>query len=404
MRLTEYEESMLNGKRGPLVKKCMEVLTTLGDIYGAEQMLEIRNVHSPGVSYRVAGDAGLNYVKEASCQGCFAVPTTLNTGGIDAAEWREIGFPEDFALSQLELNKAYEKMGGEPTYTCTPYLIGNLPLKGEHIAWGESSAIIFANSVLGARTNREGGPSALAAAVTGRVPAYGYHLDENRKANWIINVNMSLESNRDYAVLGYYVGQIVGNDVPLFVGMRRPLLDNLKALGAALASSGGVALYHIEGITPECPSRETVLTNSYEAISFGAQEYEEVVRKFQLAKPADLVVIGCPHCSINEMREIARCVEGKRLKTDMWVCVSGPIYALAERSGYIDSMKGAGVTLVRDTCPILCPTSDKGYKAVSTNSGKLAHYIRGLWNVDSELVQLNDCMDVALGRTTGGEH
>jgi predicted aconitase len=387
---------MLGGEYGTLVQKCMQVLTTLGDIYEAENMLEIQNVHTPGVSYRVAGDAGLDYVREASCQGNFAVPVTLNTGGIDAENWREIGFPEDFALNQLELNKAYEKMGGIPTYTCTPYLTGNLPLKGEHIAWGESSAIVFANSVLGARTNREGGPSALAAAVTARVPAYGYHLDKNRRANWAVKVEMPLKTDRDYAVLGYHVGHIVGNGVPLFMGMKRPRLESLKAMGAALASSGGVALYHVEGVTPECPSREAVYADSYETISFGRREYDEVVQKFKLNSPADLVVVGCPHCSINEMREIAQSLDGKKLKTDLWICVSGPVYALAERSGYIDIIKKAGATLIRDTCPILCPTSNKGYKAVSTNSGKLAHYIRGLWDVDSELAQFEDCIDVAL--------
>jgi predicted aconitase len=267
---------------------------------------------------------------------------------------------------------------------------------GEHIAWGESSAIVFANSVLGARTNREGGPSALAAAVTGRVPAYGYHLDENRKATWLVNVDTPLVSDRDYAVMGYYVGRIVGKDVPLFVGLSRPRLESLKAMGAALASSGAVALYHIEGVTPECPDRKTVLAESYKTIRFGREEYAEVVDKFRLKEEADLVVIGCPHCSINELKELAGALDGKTVRTDMWICVAGPVYSLAERCGYVDLLKKTGATFIRDTCPILCPTSGKGYKAVSTNSGKLAHYIRGLWDVDSELVEFEDCVKAAL--------
>ncbi len=397
MYLTDIEKEMLEGKQGKLVQKCMEILVTLGEIYGAEKMIEINNVHSPGVSYRVAGDAGLDYVKEASTQGKFAVPITLNTGGIDGADWERKGFPADFSLCQLELNEAYEKMGGLPTYSCTPYLNGNVPLKGQHVAWGESSAIIFANSVLGARTNREGGPSALAAAVTGRVPAYGFHLDENRKASLLVKVNMDLKTDRDYAVLGYYVGQIIGIGVPVFTNMKPPRLEGLKAMGAALASSGGSALYHIEGVTPEAPTKEAVLEEQYKTIEFGQEEYDTVVKKFTLKQKPDFIVIGCPHCSITEIEEIAKALEGKKVTTDMWICLSGQVYYLAERSGFVKTIEEAGATFIRDTCPVLCPTFvDKGYKACITNSGKMAHYIRGLWNMDSALSQLDDCIAAAL--------
>ena len=287
-------------------------------------------------------------------------------------------------------------MSKNPIYSCTPYLNGNVPLKGEHVSWGESSAIIFANSVLGARTNREGGPSALAAAVTGRVPAYGYHLDENRKASYLVKVKMELKTDRDYAVIGYYVGQIVGNEVPVFTNMKRPRLESLKAMGAALASSGGVALYHVEGITPEAPTKEDVLEEQYKTIEFSQKEYDTVINKFSLKQRPDLVVIGCPHCSINEMGELAKALDGKKINTDMWVCVSGQVYSLAERSGFVKTIENAGATIIRDTCPVLCPTSDKGYKAAITNSGKLAHYIRGLWNMDSSLSQFEECIAAAL--------
>ncbi len=388
---------MLAGDQGPLIRKCFQVLVTLGDIYGAERMIEIKNVHSPGVSYRVAGDAGLDYVKEASCQGRFVVPTTLNTTGIDSENWRAKGFPEDFALSQLELNAAYEKMGGLPVYTCTPYLTGNLPMLGEHVAWGESSAIIFVNSVLGARTNREGGPTALAAGVTGRVPAYGLHLDENRRANWLVRVEEEPENDRDYAALGYHVGRLVGQDVPVITGLKkRPRLEALKAMGAALASSGAVALYHLEGITPECPNREAVLADKYETISYGPKEKAEVLDKFTLGEEPDLVVLGCPHCSLVEMREAALALDGRKLKTDLWICVSGPVYEAARRAGFTSILEKSGATIMRDTCPVLCPTSAKGYRAAMTNSGKMAHYIRGLWNVDSALRTLEDCLKAAV--------
>lgn len=396
MYLTDKEKEMHTGKYGALVQKCMEILVTLGDIYGAERMIEINNVHSPGVSYRVTGDAGLQYVCDASEQGLFCVPTTLNSIGIDSDNWREIGFPEDFSFAQLKLNQAYLKMGALASYTCTPYLTGNIPSAGEHVAWGESSAIIFANSVIGARTNREGGPSALAAAITGRVPAYGYHLDENRKATHLVHVGMPLKTDRDYAVLGYFIGQIVGNKVPVFENITsRPTLENFKALGAALASSGAVALFHVAGYTPEALIKEAVLPKTYETIEFGKNEYQSVVNKFTLDEPADLVVIGCPHCSINELRELALALDGKKIKRNMWICTSKQVLALADRMGYTEKIKKSGATIVLDTCPVLCPTSDKGYRAAITNSGKMAHYIRGLWNMKSSLSQLEDCLAAA---------
>ena len=260
MHLTQHEQDMLEGKYGQTVQRSMKVLVALGKIYGAECMVEVQNVHSPGVSYRVAGNAGLGYVKDASRDACFCVPTTLNTIGIDEEDWQKIGFPEDFSHKQLELSAAYRMMGAIPLNTCTPFLCGSLPKFGEHVAWGESSAICFANSVLGARTNREGGPSALAAAVTGRVPKCGFHLDENRKAKFLVNVQREPVTDKDFAVLGYAIGRQVGTEVPVFKGFtRRPTTENYKALCAALASSGAVALFHIAGFTPEAPTVEAVL-------------------------------------------------------------------------------------------------------------------------------------------------
>lgn len=172
--------------------------------------------------------------------------------------------------------------------------------------------------------------------------------------------------------------------------------QNFKALGAALASSGGVALYHVEGFTPECPTKEAILKENYEEFSFGQPEYDSVVDIFTLDIPADLIVIGCPHCSINEFEQLSEALKGKKLKRDMWVCSSKQVKALADRMGYGQDIEAAGARIVLDTCPILCPTSDKGYKAVATNSGKLAHYIRGLWNVKSALLQFEDCITLAL--------
>jgi predicted aconitase len=375
---------MLDGKSGEFVQKSMKILVALGKIYGAKRMLKIKAAHTPGASYRVAGDAGLEYVKEAALQGVTKIPMTLNTGGADAYDKESLEYPDDYYKAQLELNAAYEALGGIATYSCVPYIVGAAPLFGEHVAYGESSAVVFVNSVLGARTNREGGPSALAAAVTGCVPEYGFHLDENRKATYLVEVSYDLKTNRDFAVMGYHIGRIVGKDVPCFTGIaERPSIEDFKALGAALASSGAVALYHVEGFTPEAPTKESVLAGQYRVIRFGREEYAEVVKEFTLSQPADLVVVGCPHCTINEIGEIAKRLEGRKCAVEMWICLPSQVHAIADRMGYVKTITDAGAVLVRDTCPILCPTSSKGFKGVATNSGKLAHYIRGLWNTVS---------------------
>lgn len=397
MYLTDEEKSMLDGEQGELVQKCMKVLVTLGEIYGAKRMLKINSVHSPGVSYRVTGDAGLNYVKEASKTGCFVVPTTLNNVGIDMNNWEAVGFEPEFAQKQIELSDAYREMGAVMSNSCTPYLYGNIPMKGEHVAWGESSAIAFVNSVLGARSNREGGPSALAAAITGRVPEYGLHLDENRKGTCRFEVAVELDSDTDYASMGYYCGAIAGRGIPVFTGIkRRPTMENLKQLSAALASSGAVALFHIVGVTPEAPTLEAVVDKDIPAYTFGPEEYKKAFREFSYSGDVDFVVFGCPHASIQEIKIIASALKGKKVKAETWICTSHQIRDLADQTGYRQPLEDAGVVFMCDTCPVLCPTLDRGYKNVVTNSGKMAHYIRGLWDVKSRLAQVEDCIKAAV--------
>jgi len=405
MHLTAEEQNMLDGVYGETVRRSMKVLVALGEIYGADHMVEVKNVHSPGVSYRVAGDAGLSYVKDASKEVKFRVPMTLNTIGIDSQHWQALGFPADFSCKQLELSRAYEEMGAIPTNSCTPYLNGNLPMFGEHVAWGESSAVAFVNSVIGARTNREGGPTALAAAITGRVPAYGYHLDENRKGTHLIRVERELKTEKDFAVLGYFGGKLVGKDVPVFEGIsRRPTLEQFKALGAALASAGAVALYHVVGFTPEAPTRQAVIGDDAEPVIFDQAAYDKVCEKFSQRGPIDFVVLGCPHVTICEFEEIAHLVRGKKLKSALWVCTSRMIRDLADRMGFVRDIEEAGGEIICDTCPVLCCTlTQRGYKTVATNSGKMAHYAPGLWNLQPALLNTDQCIQAAIAGAWGEE-
>lgn len=406
MYLTEEEQKMLNGERGPSVQKAMQIQVQLGEIYGAERMIPVKSAHMPGSSVVVAGEGALKFIEKMG-ENCeeFAAYTTLNTAAVDLDRPEEIGFKDGDVQRQKRLTCAYEKMGGIACHTCTPYLIGHVPMKGEHVAWGESSAIAFANSVLGARTNREGGPSALAAAITGRVPAYGYHLDENRKGQYIIDVQARLSDVSDFGSLGYWVGQKVGSGVPVFTGIGREVnTDQLKMLGAALASSGAVALFHIVGVTPEAPTLEAAMGGNEpkERWTFGEAEKAEACAKLNKhqGQPVSLVALGCPHSSLNEIITIAKLLEGRQVKATFWVLTSQPVKHFAYRSGYGQIIEAAGAKLVVDTCSVLgemsAPMEKIGMTAMATNSAKLAHYAPGQWNIPTYYGTTEQCVNAAV--------
>ena len=407
IKLTVEEESMLAGKCGYPVQKSMEILVQLGEIYGAQKMIKISSVHMPGASVVVAGEAGTKFVeKMAGQQGQFCVLTTLNPGAVNFDAWRETGYSEETYRLQRRLTTAYEAMGGIACHTCTPYFIGNCPRRGEHIAWGESSAIAFANSVLGAYTNREGGPSALAAALTGCVPEYGYHLEENRHGQLKINVRTALQGIADFGALGYWAGALAGSKVPVFTGIANPSTDELKMLGAALASSGAVALFHVVGATPEATTCDAAFggRTPEQVLDFDAQLLAEAKRSLNKVdgQEVSVVCIGCPHTSIVEIGAIALGLKDKKVAShvELWVLTALPTRALAERCGYAKVIETAGARFVIDTCPILSPMAElakkKKYSALVTNSAKLAHYAPGQWALPTYYGSLQTCLNAAI--------
>jgi hypothetical protein len=272
----------------------------------------------------------------------------------------------------MRILRAYEKMGVETTNTCTPYLIGILPKRGEHIAWSESSAVIFANSALGARTNRESGMSALASAITGKTPYFGYHLDENRIAELLVDVRAKLDDISDFGALGIHVGAMAKQRVVAFEGIDTVTVDEVKALGAALAASGAVALFFIKGITDEWG-----VVDKPEKVEFGSRELKESKEELNSSKDAELVAIGCPHCSLEEIKEIAERVRGKKLKRKLWVCTARKIKTKANKLGLTKIIEDAGGRIVADTCMVMCPLEDIGFGCTAVNSGKAAHYLPG---------------------------
>ncbi len=396
MHLSKEEKEILEGAQGIAKQKAMEILVALGNIYEAENLIPVTSVQVSGVSYKNLGDAGLEFLQDwAESGGRIQVPTTLNPAGMDLDQWRELGFPENFAQKQLQVISCFRNFTIPPLCSCTPYLAGNLPLFGQHLAWAESSAVSFANSVLGARSNREGGPSALASAIIGKTANYGLHLERNRKAQYLINVKCPLLNEADYGALGYLTGKRVGAGIPYFRGISvHPGLDYLKALGAAMAASGAVALYHIENVTPEA-KMYNMLLDTHETIEIHnlAEGYESLNSSIT---DIDMVSLGCPHASWEEICQIASFLEGKKVKTRLWITTASTIASLARRCGLEKKIQDAGAFLVSDTCMIVAPIQDLGIRSLATNSAKAACYAPSHCGVHVRYGNLTQCLNAAI--------
>jgi len=395
MALTAEERAMLEGDRGPGVRQAMEIVLALGRIYDAQRLVPVSSVQVAGVSYRNLGEAGLAFLREWADQGArSSVLATLNPAGIDLEAWRELGFSEDFAQRQMAVVEAYQALGVLPTCTCTPYLVGNVPRVGEHVAWAESSAVSYANSVLGARTNREGGPSALAAAITGRTAAYGLHLDGNRRASLRVEVRCPIDSLADFGALGYLVGKQARNRVPYFEGLMVDAKTELKALGAAMAASGAVALYHVAGVTPEADRPETLMPGHQ---TFVVDDLGPAYNALNAAaKDIDLVWFGCPHAGLEEMARIVRLLDGRRVSSALWVTTARETRARAETEGLVDAIEASGGRVIADMCVVVAPMHELGYRTLATPSAKGAWYVPSHAGLAVRYGTMEQCVEAAV--------
>ena len=393
VELTQEEQEMVDGKKGEAVQKAMEIVVALANIYGAKDLVPVKSVNVSGVSYKNLGDAGIGFLKEWAEMGAkVTVPTTLNPAGMDLKDWKTQGFTEEFAKNQGKVIEAFVGMGIPATCTCTPYLIGNEPSLGDHISWGESSAVCFANSVLGARTNREGGPSALAAAICGRTGNFGYHLDEKRVGNVVVEVNCPMEKGSDFGALGNIIGKALKNDVPYFKGIKAADVIQLRALGASLAAWGGVALFHVEGITPEAKQKSMLgeeprvitidsLAEGYAAMNCDSDEI-------------DAVTIGCPHASVEEIEKVAGLVKGKQLKAMLWVTTARTIKEKVPDA--VKTIEEANGHVLADCCVVVSPFKTLGHKHLATNSGKMAYYAPNNCGVTVRFGTMEQCIQAAI--------
>lgn len=398
MQLNREEREMLAGRHGRAARKAMEILAALGEIYGAERMIPVSSVQIAGVSYDNLGEAGLDWLEEMADGGGKArVLATLNPAGMDVENWQALGIDPEFAHNQLRVIEAFGRMGVVTTCTCTPYLSGNLPHFGEHIAWAESSAVCYANSVLGARTNREGGPSALAAALTGRTPAYGYHLDHNRQPDFRVEVRSRLEETQSFGALGKLIGERMQAErkrIPYIQGIAHASLEELKSFSASLATYGGAALFHMPAITPEA--------GLYHApenwIDVEPADLEAAAASLCDAVPAeiDFVSLGCPHLSLSEIARLAELLNGRKVKIEFWVTTSRPVKHIADRMGYTQQIEDSGAKFAVDTCCVVAPIRGR-FKALATDSAKACFYAAGKNRFKTHFGSFEEVIRVALG-------
>ncbi|SDL95156.1 hypothetical protein SAMN05421874_13376 [Nonomuraea maritima] len=424
MRLADDEKAMRDGAEGPAVAAAMDLLIRYGEALGAERLCDTRNVAG---TMTQPSPIKATLVREGGWNKAFAtinldsdeefdiphmrVPTCQLQHGFSDDALGVAPYPASMVELQADAESFYGAHGVNILATCTPYQVGNLPVRGEHCAWMESSAVVYANSVLGARTNCEGGASTGAASLTGKIPCWGNHLSENRYGTHLIESAVPVEGSLDWGMFGYFVGDIVQENRPVLVGdLRQPDLTDLKHFGAATASSGGVELYHIPGITPEAPTPEAAFGGrpAPEKIVYGEPErraVHETLNNQGESEDVDFILLGCPHASLDQVARVARALDGRRLNpgTELWIMLPRALRVVAERNGYTESIRRAGGRVLTDSCPAMSRSAPEGTRVFATDSAKQAHYLPAILGIEAWFGTLEDCVDAAVTGKWRGE-
>jgi cis-L-3-hydroxyproline dehydratase len=412
--LSDYDRALLSGDRGPAPRMAMSIITRMAEIQGASELLDISQAHIDSTIYM--GEAGLEFAERlAGWNAKVAVPTSLNVSGLDECHWREWPVPEDWAHKAQRQMRAYQSMGCVPMWTCAPYQTSMAPKFGQQIAWSESNAIVFANSVIGARTERYPDLLDICAAITGRVPALGLHLTENRAGQLLIRLDdipqRLQEDDSFYPVLGILVGRLAGHRIPVVSGLTvTPAEDQLKAFGAATASSGAVALFYIVGVTPEAPSVEAAFQDrpvtEEHIVTLDQLREIRLGLTTALGTKLDMVVLGSPHFSVAEFQQLAPLVTGRRRhpEVEFLVTTSRIMSALACEKGALAPVEAFGARLTVDTCILATPMLPKSVQVLMTNSAKYAYYAPGLLATQVAFGSMADCVRSAIeGRVVRDE-
>jgi predicted aconitase len=393
MYLTKEEERVYDGEHGWAEQKSMEILVRLGELFQATRLIPISSAHVSGVSYKTLGDAPIEYLEAlANAHAEVQVRSTLNPQSLDR-EYLGKKYGACFRDKQLSILKQFERMRFTESLTCTPYYLQK-PKHDAHLAWAESSAVVYANSVLGAWTNREGGPSALAAAIIGKTPDYGVHKAENRQPVVLVKVAERLRNETEFGALGAYLGKILGDRIPAIQGLEGATKDELKQLCSALASTGMVNMFQYADSdhSKKLQTEDKIVVNT-EDIKKTAQE----LSKASTENP-DLIFIGCPHCSLNEIRQVANLMKDRKVKpgTEFWVCTSHCVKQKAKR--YVEKIERSGAHVLEGVCTVVSWTERLGIETIMTNSAKTAHYAPTLSKAEATLATKEECLKAALRR------
>jgi cis-L-3-hydroxyproline dehydratase len=405
INLSNHDKRMLDGEEGKAAQVAMRILLRIAEIQGATELIDISYAHIGGSLY--TGQGSLKVIETfVENGGKVSVPTTMNAISIDRNRWQSQGIDPDFAHNADRLATAFEKMGVKPIFSCTPYIFPDRPQLGDDIVWAESNAIAYSNSVLGARTNRHGDFLDICAAITGRAPRAGLHLEENRIGSFLVQVpELKKVDSTFYTVLGYLVGKKTGEQIPVIDGIKvKPSLEDLKSFSSTVSTAGPVGLYHMVGVTPEAATKEIALAGrepkgTYRVLKEDLLAVWEKLTTSEGEK-LDLVVMGSPHFTLGECRELSSLVEGKKLNpnVDFLITTNTYVYDQAEKEGFIEKIEKFGARFSTDIC--LCTLNEgmfpEDVQTVMTNSGKFAHYGPGLVNKGVYFGSMNDCVNSAI--------
>ncbi|CAM3781535.1 hypothetical protein CCOS865_03932 [Pseudomonas reidholzensis] len=411
LQLSAEDQAMLAGDYGKATQVAMQLVVRMAQLQGATQLLDISQAHIDGCIY--TGPASLHFAQQLLEWGAAVrVPTTLNSISVDQRRWRELGIDPALGVPASALGDAYMAMGAQLSFTCAPYLLETAPALGEQVVWAESNAVVYANSVLGARTLKYPDYLDICIALTGRAPLIGCHLDAQRKAQWQVEVpDLGRTDDAFYPLLGYHIGALAGSRVPLVLGLEHaaPSLDDLKAFGAAFATTSSAPLFHIAGVTPEALEPSQVLTaETLAAVTLSPAELLLSWRALNSARTdqVEVVSLGNPHFSLSEFAHLAQLCQGRRKHPAVVVAITcgRGVLEQARTAGHLAVLEAFGVLLVTDTCWCMLgePVIPPGARTLMTNSGKYAHYAPGLVGRAVHFASLADCVDAACTAKASG--
>jgi predicted aconitase len=380
LHLDSAQEKLLRGEGGEAKRFAMEIVTKVGDAVGAGSLVPIKSAHVLA-HYSSLHDAGIDVLEKfAASGGKFAVPTSVDPASIDLQNWRSFGIPEEYARQQFRLCDAYARLGGMRCWTCVQYQVCNFPKRGETVAWAESSAVVFANSVLGVRSNKITSGMDVACAVLGLTPKFGMLEDENRVARVAFRLALGRLNDLDFRSVGFFMGRHAGARVPALLGLPSDITsDQIKHLGAAAAAAGPITMIHLPGITPGINTLSDATGGStveeVEVTRSGLEEIESDLD--QTSEHPDLVALGVPHLSANELGELARMLEGRKLRkgVKMFVYTSSQAFDMAERTGISGTIEQSGARISHSTDAEISPLKALGFHVVMTNSAKMAEIV-----------------------------